>query len=433
MVFEQGYIVTLNDTSYEDIRFGQYSKNYPLYFELDNYVYEEGDIFKIEWIVNDKIVIIQSGVNQVELINDNVLTCKLRREVTLNAGEGYFNIVVENLTDTRRVATFKQHFIVEGNSIDENTVETALVNTVIEEMQTTNNECLDSISKMEELINTGDINNYAKKDFVAENYYNKTEQDSTYLNKVEASDTYLTKESATETYLNKTDALNTYVKLKAGYDLSKNDFSDSLLDKLNSLYLPNTYGYVTKIDLNTINWDYQAYVNNCINTPSKYGFFRCEEGNGHLRQWFETRGSNDIFTRYKVANGEWGKWTKFKMITNPDIPKTWLPDFTCPDTGAYKYTGNGVATHNWYEVKNGWCFVHIDFVTPVPNLNRYTFFGSGLPKPTGEEIWFLATSPSGTIGRFANMVINKNGGLRVDRVTTNGRFMGSVSYPILEE
>ena len=67
-------------------------------------------------------------------VNDNVLTVKLLREVTLNAGKGYFNVVVENTKIKSRKATFKSKYEIVGNSIDEDTVSSVLVATVLEKL-----------------------------------------------------------------------------------------------------------------------------------------------------------------------------------------------------------------------------------------------------------------------------------------------------------
>ena len=152
--------LTLGEENFQIIKFNQYDKNYTFKIKLVNYTPVQGDIIKIEWEINNKVAVIQSDYITV---NDNVLTVKLLREVTLNAGKGYFNVVVENTKDTSRRATFKSEFEVVGNSINEDTVSSVLVETVVEKLQNEEINAKKVLTNLLKAISDGSLNNYLLK------------------------------------------------------------------------------------------------------------------------------------------------------------------------------------------------------------------------------------------------------------------------------
>lgn len=152
--------LTLGESNFQVIKFNQYDKNYTFDIKLTNYTPIQGDIYKIEWVINNKVAVIQSTDITV---NDNILTVKLLREVTLNAGKGYFNVVVDNLNNNSRKATFKSEFEVVGNSIDEDTVSSVLVETVLEKLRNEEINANEVLTNLLNAISTGDIDKKLNK------------------------------------------------------------------------------------------------------------------------------------------------------------------------------------------------------------------------------------------------------------------------------
>ena len=141
----------LGKYTYNNVKLNQYDKNFNIYMTLDNYTYKTGDKFKIEWNINDTIVFIQTDYLSFDSTS-NVITVNVCREVTLTSGVGYFNVVVYNMNDSSRRATFKNQFIVVSNSIDENTTSEVLMTTVKEQLDTAIEQVAESITRAEELI-----------------------------------------------------------------------------------------------------------------------------------------------------------------------------------------------------------------------------------------------------------------------------------------
>ena len=144
---------------YNVLNLNQYDRNIPIEIELINYNYVNGDIAKIEWIINNKVALIQTDIK----ITDNILTLKLRREVTLNAGHGFFNVVIENTNDDSRIATFKSELTIEGNSINEDTTSTQLAETTIEQLQKEETNANNVLNNLTSAIEEGKLDDFAKK------------------------------------------------------------------------------------------------------------------------------------------------------------------------------------------------------------------------------------------------------------------------------
>ena len=131
----------LTKHNFQIIKFNQYDKNYTFKIKLDTYSYVTGDIIEIQWKINNNVTIQSSNITRA----DNVLTVKLLREVTVDAGKGYFNVVVTNANDDSRKATFKSEFEIIANSVADGAVSTPIVVTAIEQLS-------ESITRAEELI-----------------------------------------------------------------------------------------------------------------------------------------------------------------------------------------------------------------------------------------------------------------------------------------
>lgn len=151
--------LNLGEDNYDIIRFNQYDRNYPFYIKLNNYVPTTGDIVKIEWTINSTALIQTDYIT----IDNNVLTVNLPREIALNDGRGYFNVVVENTINNSRRATFKSDFEIVGNSINEDTVTTELVETTVEKLINQENSSNAVYNKLVEATNNAELNNYVKK------------------------------------------------------------------------------------------------------------------------------------------------------------------------------------------------------------------------------------------------------------------------------
>ena len=132
----QRYVLKLDDNSYNDIKWSQLDKNIPIEFELENYFYSDGDMARIEWEVNNKVYLIQSG-DEVSIEEDNKVRFKLRREIALTEGEGDFNVVITNQADDSRISTFRNHFRIEKGSVNEGQISTSLIITAKEDLDKT--------------------------------------------------------------------------------------------------------------------------------------------------------------------------------------------------------------------------------------------------------------------------------------------------------
>ena len=141
--------LTLGEENFQIIKFNQYDKNYTFKIKLVNYTPIQGDVIKIEWKINNS-TIIQS--DYITVSNTNILTVKLLREVTLNAGKGHFNVVVENTRDTTRKATFKSEIEIVGNSVGENDVSSVFTETAKEQLDNTINQAEAVINSMGSII-----------------------------------------------------------------------------------------------------------------------------------------------------------------------------------------------------------------------------------------------------------------------------------------
>ena len=206
------FTLSLSDYSYNTIRINQYDKNYSFEFELENYNYSLGDMAKIEWVVNNQIFLIQSGNDVV--LDENIVTCNLRKEITQVSGVGYFNLVIFNVESETRIATFKSQFEVIGNSVSDETVSSGMINTLMEELQKEETNANTVMTELQNTINTGNLSLYALQ---SENY-KKSEADEKFLTKVDASNSYATLTELHDSYTPTSSLVNNYFNKKESAD-----------------------------------------------------------------------------------------------------------------------------------------------------------------------------------------------------------------------
>ena len=274
------FTLSLSDYSYNTIRINQYDKNYSFEFELENYNYSLGDMAKIEWVVNNQIFLIQSGNDVV--LDENIVTCNLRKEITQVSGVGYFNLVIFNVESETRIATFKSQFEIIGNSVADETVSSGMINTLMEELQKEEVNANTVITELQNTIDSGNLSLYALQ---SENY-TKEEADGKFLTIGEATNTYATmtelygsytptsdlvtnyynKEESTDKFVNKTwfesngvtyTTLNKDEKLIINNKIKNyiaNDTESILLNKMVDMMLPVgiVIGYINETNPNTL-------------------------------------------------------------------------------------------------------------------------------------------------------------------------------------
>lgn len=242
------YDLSLSDYSYNTIRINQYDKNYTFEFELENYSYSFGDLAKIEWVVNGKLFLIQSGNDVV--LNENIVTCTLRKEITQMSGTGYFNLVIFNVDTELRIATFKSQFEVIGNSVSDDTTSSGMINTLMEEMTEKENSCKATMKDLQATINSGNLSLYELK---ADNY-NKVATDEKFLSKNEATNTYATITELHNSYTSTSDLVNKYY--------NKNESDTNFVEKTWFATNGVTYNTLEKDDKLIINDKIENYIKN---------------------------------------------------------------------------------------------------------------------------------------------------------------------------
>ncbi len=315
---EKNLELLLEGNRFATLSINQYSKGFNVKCKLLNYTYTDGDIASVEFNINDKLYYIQSTDISIE---DNIVTFRVNREVTLNSGKGYFNVVITN--GDVRTSNFKANIEIIGNSVDENTVSSAFIVTAKEELD---NSITNATSKIEELNNL-------------------------------ISNTTI-------------EGLNSKVDKEDGKGLSSNDFTDD---------------YKTKIDTNSSN--------------------------------IET-----LQTEVNSING-----------SNAEEPITF--NLVCGTNEATKH--NNSDTHNWYVVRNGFCYVQLDLDIVNKDIQTLKII-KNLPQPmlADKEFWDNIVGQGSNVGNSLSFKITTDtdtstGTITVDKASSAGRYMGTIIYPIL--
>lgn len=316
---EKNLELMLEGNRFSTLSLNQYSKGFNVKCKLLNYTYTEGDIASVEYNINNKLYYIQSTDISIE---DNIVTFRVNREVTLNAGKGYFNVVITN--GDVRVSNFKANLEIIGNSIDENTVSSAFIVTAKEDLDNSITSATYKITELNNLISNTTI-----------------------------------------------EGLNNKVDKVDGKGLSANDFTDA---------------YKTKIDDNVTNIATLQTEVNKINSA------------------------------------------------NVDVPTTF--DLVCGTSEATKYNDDN--THNWYIVRNGFCFIQLDLNIINKDIRSVAIINNlPLPINTNKEIWMNIVGQGSNVGNNLNFKLAKNetnnsvATLIVDKASASGRYMGAIIYPIL--
>ena len=314
---EKNLELMLEGNRFTTLSLNQYSKGFNVKCKLLNYTYTEGDTATIEYNINNKLYYIQSTDISIE---NNTVIFKVNREVTLNSGKGYFNVVISN--GDIRTSNFKANLEIIGNSIDENTVSSAFIVTAKEELDTTITEADTKITELNTLI-----------------------------------------ESTTVTQL------NGKVDKEEGKGLSTNDFTDV---------------YKTKIDDNVTNIATLQTEVNKINSA------------------------------------------------NLDTPITF--DLVCGTSEATKHNNSA---HNWYVVRNGFCYVQLDLDVVNKDIQTLKII-KNLPQPmfSYKEFWDNIVGQGNNVGNSLSFKITTDtdtstGTITVDKASASGRYMGTIIYPIL--
>lgn len=113
--------------------------------------------------------------SSIKDISNNSFRFEINRNISLNSGEATFNVaLVDKKTGTTiRKGSFKRYIRIESNSIDEGTVSENLAVSIIETLQSTVATATAKETSLKEAIKTGDLDNYAKKTYIASGYVAK--------------------------------------------------------------------------------------------------------------------------------------------------------------------------------------------------------------------------------------------------------------------
>lgn len=316
---EKNLELLLEGNRFATLSINQYSKGFNVKCKLLNYSYTEGDTASVEFNINDKLYYIQS--TDLEIEEDTVIF-RVNREVTLNSGKGYFNVVISNSNDNSRTSNFKANIEIISNSVDENTVSSAFIITAKEELD---------------------------------------ESITVATSKIEELNALMENTTVTE--------LNNKVDKVDGKTLTSNDFTDA---------------YKTKIDDNVTNIATLQTEVNKINSA------------------------------------------------NLDTPITF--DLVCGTSEATKHKDS---THNWYVVRNGFCYVQLDLDVVNKDIQTLKII-KNLPQPmfSDKEFWDNIVGQGSNVGNSLSFKITTDtdtstGTITVDKASSAGRYMGTIIYPVL--
>ena len=135
---------------------------------------------------------------------------------------------------------------------------------------------------------------------------------------------------------------------------------------------------------------------------------------------------------YMIAkcSGVWGTWERLCTTKVADVSKiaiTWSDE-------TYFKSNDVVSTGNYYQVKNGICYVNIDMLCVTPKNGGYTL-PITLPRPSLDYVHVnIASLPSGTYEHSSVIMAISNSGnsVIVYGGNANDRYLGSFSYPVAE-
>ena len=313
---EKNLELMLEGSRFSTLRINQYSKGFNVKCKLLNYTYTEGDVASIEFNIDNKLYFIQSTDISIE---DDIVVFKVAREVTLNSGKGFFNVVIIN-GDTR-VSNFKANIEIINNSIDENTVSSTFIITAKEELDISVKNATDKITELNILME------------------NTTVTD-----------------------------LNSKVDKIEGKGLSTNDFTNEYKNKISS----------NEKDIDELETKVNRIVDNNVEEPVEF-------------------------------------------------------NLCCGTSEAVKHANS---SHNWYIIRNGLCFLHLDIDVVNSGITTVVII-KNLPLVfnSNKEIW------DNIVGQGTNIINNLSLKLAadtetytttvtIDKASSKGRYMGTIIYPI---
>ena len=134
--------------------------------------------------------------------------------------------------------------------------------------------------------------------------------------------------------------------------------------------------------------------------------------------------------RGDASTHTWSGWQRLCTTSVADVSKiaiTWS-DIT------YFKSNDVVSTGNYYQVKNGICYVNIDMFCISPKNGGYTL-PITLPRPSLDYVHVnIASLPSGTYEHSSVImaIFNSGNSVIVYGGKANDRYLGSFSYPVAE-
>lgn len=133
---------------------------------------------------------------------------------------------------------------------------------------------------------------------------------------------------------------------------------------------------------------------------------------------------------YREDGAKWGDWINVNTSKIPDVPKTKI---TWSDETYFKSNAI-VSTENYFQVRNGVCYVNIDVQCVVSKSGGYTL-PITLPKPAIDYVHAgISSLPVGT-GEHSSITIgisNSGNSVIIYGGITNNRYLGTFSYPVAE-
>ena len=126
----------------------------------------------------------------------------------------------------------------------------------------------------------------------------------------------------------------------------------------------------------------------------------------------------------------WSSWQRVCPTSVADVPKT---SITWSDETYFK-SNDVISTGNYYQVRNGVCFVNIDIVCTTPKDGGY-ILPIVLPKPTIDYVHAnISSLPNGAYEHSSITIAVAFSGTHVSIYggIANNRYLGTFSYPVAE-
>ena len=105
--------------------------------------------------------------------------------------------------------------------------------------------------------------------------------------------------------------------------------------------------------------------------------------------------------------------------------------------GTSEATKHANSTHNWYIIRNGFCYVQLDLDVVNKDIQTLKII-KNLPQPmfSDKEFWDNIVGQGNNVGNSLSFKITTDtdtstGTITVDKASSAGRYMGTIIYPIL--